>query len=69
MDAGRDEILKTLGEYGYIQEDLVNSPGEYSWRGGVVDFFSSWQASPFRMEFSGDNLPPFENLIPLPSVQ
>ena len=56
MDAGRDEILKTLGEYGYIQEDLVNSPGEFAWRGGVVDFFSPWQAFPFRIEFSGDKL-------------
>ena len=56
MAVGRDEILKTLGEYGYIQEDLVNSPGEYAWRGGVVDFFSPWQGFPFRVEFRGDKL-------------
>ena len=54
--AGRDRVLKLLGDYGYTKEDLVNSSGEYAWRGGVVDVYSPWQPFPFRIEFSGDEV-------------
>jgi len=49
----RDGLLETLSRYGYAKEDLIASPGEYAWRGGVVDVFSPWEANPFRIEFSG----------------
>ncbi len=54
--AGRDRILRVLSEYGYSREDLINSHGEYAWRGGIVDVFSPWQSFPFRIEFSGDEV-------------
>ena len=54
--AGRDQTLKVISEYGYIREDLVNSAGEYAWRGGVVDVFSPWKQFPLRIEFSGDEI-------------
>jgi transcription-repair coupling factor (superfamily II helicase) len=54
--AGRDRILRVLGEYGYSREDLIYSHGEYAWRGGIVDVFSPWQPLPFRIEFSGDEV-------------
>lgn len=54
--AGRDRVLRVLGEYGYSREDLINSHGEYAWRGGIVDVFSPWQPFPFRIEFSGDEI-------------
>ena len=54
--AGRDQILEILSEYGYTREDLINSAGEYAWRGGIVDVFSPWQPRPFRIEFSGDEI-------------
>jgi transcription-repair coupling factor (superfamily II helicase) len=50
----RDEILRTLSEYGYSREDLIASPGEYAWRGGIIDVFPPWQAYPFRIELGGD---------------
>lgn len=53
---GRDLLLKTLSEYGYTKEDLINSHGEYAWRGGIVDVFSPWQEYPYRIEFSGDRI-------------
>jgi transcription-repair coupling factor (superfamily II helicase) len=53
---GRDRILTALEKFGYSQEDLVNSHGEYAWRGGIVDVFSPWQSYPFRIEFSGDEV-------------
>jgi transcription-repair coupling factor (superfamily II helicase) len=53
---GRDRVLDILDEYGYTREDLINSHGEYAWRGGVVDVFSPWEPLPYRIEFSGDEI-------------
>jgi transcription-repair coupling factor (superfamily II helicase) len=53
---GRDRLIERLGEYGYARQDLVNSHGEYAWRGGIVDVFSPWEEYPFRIEFSGDDV-------------
>jgi len=53
---GRDDIIQKLAEYGYTREDIVNSHGEYAWRGGIVDVFSPWEMFPFRVEFSGDEV-------------
>ncbi len=52
----RDRLLQTLAEFGYGREDLIASTGEFAWRGGIVDVFSPWNASPFRVEFSGDEV-------------
>ncbi|MGA2361457.1 MAG: transcription-repair coupling factor [Candidatus Aminicenantales bacterium] len=54
--ADRDEILDTLSRYGYAREDLIASPGEYAWRGGIVDVFSPWEANPFRIELAGSEI-------------
>ncbi|HVP90285.1 MAG TPA: transcription-repair coupling factor [Terriglobales bacterium] len=51
--ADRDAILQTLARFGYTREDLIASPGEYAWRGGIVDVFSPWAANPFRIELGG----------------
>lgn len=52
----RDRFLQALQEFGYIREDLVASPGEFAWRGGIVDVFSPWAGNPYRVEFSGDEV-------------
>lgn len=52
----RDTLLHILDMYGYLKEDIVNSHGEYAWRGGIVDVFSPWQVYPFRIEFSGSEI-------------
>lgn len=52
----RDRFLGIMDGYGYAQEDLVNSSGEYAWRGGIVDVFSPRESYPFRLEFSGDEI-------------
>ena len=52
----RDRLLDVLDGYGYVQEDLISSHGEYAWRGGIVDVFSPWQSFPYRIEFSGDEI-------------
>ncbi|MCK4931063.1 MAG: transcription-repair coupling factor [Candidatus Aminicenantes bacterium] len=53
---GRDSLLAILSRYGYTQEDIINSHGEFSWRGGIVDVFSPWEAFPFRIELSGEEI-------------
>ncbi|MCJ7611390.1 MAG: transcription-repair coupling factor [Candidatus Aminicenantes bacterium] len=52
----RDALLRFLSEYGYAREELVASHGEYAGRGGIVDVFSPWEALPFRVEFSGEDV-------------
>lgn len=52
----RDRLLQSLGDYGYKQEDVINSHGEYARRGGIVDVFSPWHFFPLRIEFSGDEI-------------
>ncbi|MGD9346851.1 MAG: transcription-repair coupling factor, partial [Candidatus Aminicenantes bacterium] len=52
----RDLLLDTFRRYGYSQEDIINLHGEFSWRGGIVDFFSPWEDMPFRIEFSGNEV-------------
>ncbi len=52
----RDRFLELLCEYGYVREDIIASPGEFAWRGAVVDVFSPWSKNPYRLEFSGDTV-------------
>jgi transcription-repair coupling factor (superfamily II helicase) len=52
-EADHDALLETLARYGYTREDIIASPGEYAWRGGIVDVFSPWEANPFRVELDG----------------
>ena len=55
-EADREAVLETLARYGYAREDIIGSPGEFAWRGGIVDVFSPWEANPFRVEFDGPRL-------------
>ena len=52
----RDGLLELLARYGYERADIINSHGEYAWRGGIVDVFSPWETFPSRLEFSGDEV-------------
>jgi transcription-repair coupling factor (superfamily II helicase) len=56
VEADHDALLETLARYGYTREDLIASPGEYAWRGGIVDVFSPWEANPFRVELDGSRV-------------
>jgi len=56
VSADRDGILETLSRFGYTKEDLIASPGEYAWRGGIIDVYSPWEANPFRIELSGSEV-------------
>jgi transcription-repair coupling factor (superfamily II helicase) len=56
-----DEISPTelgdrLAEAGYTRQDPTDEPGEFSVRGGVVDFYAAGARQPIRLEFVGDTI-------------
>jgi transcription-repair coupling factor (superfamily II helicase) len=45
-----------LAEAGYTRQDPTDEPGEFSVRGGVVDFYAAGARQPIRLEFVGDTI-------------
>jgi transcription-repair coupling factor (superfamily II helicase) len=52
----REPMLATLLRLGYRRVSVVEIPGEFSVRGGIVDIFSTAYADPVRVEFLGDQV-------------
>ncbi len=50
----RDQLILKLEAGGYSRVSLVEDPGEYSVRGGLLDLFSPGEKNPIRIEFFGD---------------
>ncbi|MCP3871661.1 MAG: transcription-repair coupling factor [Desulfobacteraceae bacterium] len=50
----RDALIIKLESGGYNKTSLVEDPGEYSVRGGILDIFSPGEKYPVRIEFFGD---------------
>ncbi|MDY0220149.1 MAG: transcription-repair coupling factor [Desulfobacterium sp.] len=50
----RDLLVARLNAGGYIRTSLVEEPGDYSVRGGILDLFSPSADFPVRMELFGD---------------
>ena len=55
-DMSPDIICDHLRESGYVQDDPVTDPGEFSLRGGILDLFSPNMEKPTRLEFFGDTI-------------
>jgi transcription-repair coupling factor (superfamily II helicase) len=51
-----DDLLHRLTTLGYRREALVQSRGEFSLRGGILDCFPPGRRRPVRAEFFGDEL-------------
>ncbi len=49
-------LVGSLVSLGYESAALVTRPGEFSRRGGIIDFFSPLHDNPVRLEFFGDTL-------------
>jgi transcription-repair coupling factor (superfamily II helicase) len=49
-------LVDRLVEAGYTRQDPTDEPGEFSVRGGVVDFYPAGARHPVRVEFIGDNV-------------
>jgi transcription-repair coupling factor (superfamily II helicase) len=55
-DVAFDGLLAHLAAAGYERQDLVELPGQFSLRGGILDLFSPETARPVRIEFFGDTV-------------
>ena len=51
-----DDLSEFLLGAGYVRVDLVSSMGEFSRRGGIIDFFPPEGGSPVRVEFWGEEV-------------
>ena len=50
----REDLITKLIAGGYTNTAIVEEPGDYSIRGGIVDIFSPLYPDPLRIEFFGD---------------
>ncbi len=50
----RDYLISKLISGGYTKTAIVEEPGDFSIRGGIVDIFSPLYPDPLRIEFYGD---------------
>jgi transcription-repair coupling factor (superfamily II helicase) len=51
------ELLREhLQQTGYVEDEPVTEPGEFSLRGGILDVFPPHRENPVRLEFFGDRL-------------
>ena len=51
-----DQLLERLTEAGYSRCSMVEGPGQFSVRGGILDIYSPAADYPCRAEFFGDEL-------------
>jgi transcription-repair coupling factor (superfamily II helicase) len=51
-----DPLLAHLNTVGYSSTDVVEMPGEYASRGGILDVYSPEADRPLRIEFFGDEV-------------
>jgi len=55
-DVDLDSLAARFVSGGYTRTTLVEEPGDFSLRGGIVDFFSPMYEHPVRMELFGDTV-------------
>jgi transcription-repair coupling factor (superfamily II helicase) len=51
-----DSLLGHLNTVGYTSADVVEMPGQYALRGGILDVYSPEAERPVRIEFFGDEV-------------
>lgn len=51
-----ERLREHLQQTGYIEDEPVTEPGEFSLRGGILDVFPPHRENPVRLEFFGDRL-------------
>ena len=51
-----EELTEKLIHAGYTRCGMVEGPGQFALRGGIVDIYSPAEERPFRAEFFGDEL-------------
>ncbi len=51
-----DQLLLHLGSVGYTRTEMVELPGQFAVRGGIIDVFSPESSRPVRIELLGDTV-------------
>ncbi len=51
-----EDLLEKLTAMGYSRTSMVEGPGQFALRGGILDVYSPGEAKPVRVEFFGDEL-------------
>ncbi|RDV84644.1 transcription-repair coupling factor [Ammonifex thiophilus] len=51
-----EELSQRLVEAGYVRVSMVEVPGQFARRGGIVDFFPPSSLLPVRVEFDGEEV-------------
>ena len=51
-----DGLKEKLHSLGYERVEVVENPGQFSVRGGIIDIFVPWGDDPYRIEFFGDEI-------------
>lgn len=51
-----EEFARTLTTLGYEKTSIVETPGQFSVRGGIIDIFSLTEECPYRIELWGDEV-------------
>lgn len=57
-------LLAALEAGGFTRSPLVEAPGQYSQRGGIVDFFPPLGEEPVRVEYFGDEIDSLRSFDP-----
>lgn len=52
----QDELTRRLTDAGYYRCDLVDGPGQFSVRGGIVDIYSPAESEPIRVDYFDDEI-------------
>ena len=55
-DVPLQDFLAHLGATGYVRAEMVELPGQFAVRGGIVDVFSPETPRPVRIELLGDTV-------------
>lgn len=61
----REELSKYLAENGYLRVESVAEPGDFAFRGSLVDLFPPHSASPYRIDLFGDEVDTIRTFDPL----
>ncbi len=60
-----EDLIEKLDAMGYIREEMVESKGQFSVRGGIVDVYPPGAENPYRIEFFGDDIDSIREFDPI----
>jgi transcription-repair coupling factor (superfamily II helicase) len=55
-EVSHDSLIQHLGGTGYARTEMVDLPGQFAVRGGIIDVFSPEAPRPVRIELLGDTV-------------